>query len=311
MEHRAITVHQRLRTTLAWLLTLIAIVTVARHEARAGTMAQYEAHKREKVRDLAAKCAAIVESHKADPAMVALQARLQMIDSLARRLVRDFESVRSSSLLDLLGEEHGSTGTAKAMRQRDWALATPALETYQAYRPKFAAALPMPDLAESEIKIIKQYYDAVARAAAEHIAKSGQFIQGVSEDLGCEVRNLCLVVPFLHVPDEEWTEKQVHELPQWMRRPQDLIAMKVFSLKAIRPQTAYQFERYARKRIWDAANSEYTYLSFLADTTKELFHEKEYVIAVRCLREGIRILEREHKSVVLDPLRHQLAELSA
>ena len=140
-------------------------------------------------------------------------------------------------------------------------------------------------------------------AASHYIAPRGCAMAAVNPKDAASIFGLCLVMPFLHIPDPEWSIEHVGMLPKPVRLPENLKIMEDLSLHLSRPYTAYQFYRYRTQSQEQEAACDY----FL-HTAETLIRESDYLAGIHCLKAGIHMTKgKTGEDKVLD-LHLKLAE---
>lgn len=260
---------------LGWLLGFTGSASPAEK------MEDFTAYQHQKLSKHEERFAEIRTNHPDDLSLEKFCQRLSLIEEVTRCLIQQFEAAKSSSLTDLLGDMVPGSPSS-SVSSRTAATMMPAREIVRFYQESFQESLPLPDLPEAEIQILRDYYAAAAQAAGSYIAERGQAVIIMPDQNGREVMELCLVIPFLHVPDADWSKQQIQQLPQAMQGPSYWQMMEEFALSLQRPFTAYFFALQQR-----GPDQNIDYLSYLQATAEKLIHTQGYYPALCCLREGI------------------------
>ena len=286
---------------------LLFVFLLAADQASAATYdtEQFEARKRRALAPLAAQMSRIVESHRDDPAFELFLKRLKLIDEVSLHLIGSFQQTKSSTLDDIL--------TDVVPLPRDAAANPQALmnagDLIAQYKDPFAAGLPLPSVDRDDMEFLRKYYDASTRAAMSYVADRGRVFAAIDEERAAGILQLCLVMPFLHIPDETWSIEEVTSLPEWMRSSRNLRSAEDFALLMRRPVTAYQMAVCRRAQEPSEPTGELTYVAYLKQAAERMIEKREYHAGIHCLRVGIERGRETEKTEVIVALRFQLAEV--
>lgn len=303
------------RAPAAWLGTAIALVAFNAADSPAAPPAGgavggpastrpvgedgVAAEKRRALAPLEAGYAKLVASHPDDEAIRTFQSRLAAIDEVADLLVRRLRSTDINSLEAILGGvasgARGGSGAAK--------LTMSAREILGDYAVSFATGLPRPAVSGDQLTLLLNYYNASIKASEEYVARRARVSAATDDGAAADVVQLCLVLPFLHVPDPQWAAAETAALPEWMRRPRVLAHAESFALSVERPLTAFQFARAAR-----GADAPDVY-KYLGDASETLYKGREYHAAIHCMKVAIASAAAETKVTDANVLRLRLAAM--
>jgi tetratricopeptide (TPR) repeat protein len=243
----------------------------------------------------------IIATHRADPAVAAFADRVKLIQQVRDELNRNFEKFRSAALTQLLDDS--LTGPAKPVANAAaLTAATPkakapppnpaatALDLLTQFGPRFSAALPLPPIAESDQAILRRYYVQQLRLAGAHIADRGRAAVAANRKDTFQLVGLSLVLPFLHTADDEWSEADIQQLPDWLTRGDIITQLESVSVAAARPLTAYQFARRGKVPA-SAVDRAADQIAYLRTTADRMFREQRHPAGITCLRTALRLTE--------------------
>jgi len=184
-----------------------------------------------------------------------------------------------------------------------------ALEVLAEYQDAFAQGLPRPDVPETTIKTLLGYYAASVRVAGNYIAERGRLVAAIDPRDTADILQLCLVMPFLHIPDLNWTDQNIRDLPEWMKTSENLSHLENFSLRVQRTNTAYQFMLFRLKLNKTDSLTIPVYPDYLLEAATRLITAREYHAGIYCIKSGISLAEDEKQQETAITLRFQLADL--
>ena len=262
-------------------------------------------YKREALAPYKTEFEKIKEAHKDDPDLVKFCERIDLIDEITAGLIERFQSIRASSLDNLLNDIVAMPRQAPIAEIQEHTMS--AEEMLMEYQDKFSVGLSVPTLTKPEIETLRDYYDVTARTAGRYIAKRGKVIEGIDPVNAIDVLELCLVIPFLHVPDENWSQLEIQYLPKWMKTNENLQKIELFTLRLKRPFTAYKFV--ASKRPMLGAQNSIAYLNYLKSAARKVINNRDYHAGIHCLRMAIELAETENKHDESLSLGFQLAKV--
>lgn len=256
--------------------------------------------------DLEKSYSKILEAHSNDEDMKLFQKRVEAIDLVTKDIMTNFEGMRTQSLDNLLDATlDGDKPVAKAT---DTPKPLGASELMAQYGVVFGEQLPLPSVNENEKQVLIAYYTAKISAAGKYIAERGQSGTASASGESGEVLGLCLVLPFLNVPDKAWQPEHIDGLPRWMREPAAISSLERFALHVGRPYSAYQFslQRQPAKPTTLPAGG---LAPYFRDTAEKLLLEKDYTAAVACYRAALELTDPKNEAEVYNGLLFRLADL--
>ncbi len=250
----------------------------------------------------------VIHRHDDAPEIKSFLDRLAMVDEVARHIDVRLDAIRRRAAEDLMREVVRLPGKGGKVPEEPPSGMLCALEIIAKYSPAFAEALQVLPFSEQELCLLRQYYAAAVKSAADRIIDQGGAI--VAEDLGSkqEVLTLCLVIPLLHTPDECWSQNDIETLATWMRQPETLQICEDFALSAGRPFTAYQFALH-RQRLSGNDGEEPSYAEYVIKAAERLEAIQELTTAITCVKIAIEAVAKEGLGNRLADLRIKLAEL--
>ncbi len=281
----------------------ILLITTACSADRVGS---YQNFKQDALGPLASRYDQIIAVHKDDGALETFLRRVNLIDTIANLLVKSFESTRSDSLDSLLGDivdisdAHRTSSPIRAMR---------AAEILSEYTSHFTKTISFSLLTKEEIAFLRNYYDTLAKMAGEFIAQRGKMVSAINKQSGVDILELCMVMPFLHLSDQQWTAENIKALPKWMKTGDNIAALEEFALRVRRPFTAYQFSLFNRNSGTSDKDQEFAYSEYLLAAVESRIKHRDYHVAIHCIRIGIEQAEQAKKQETAVKLHFRLSDL--
>ena len=281
----------------------------------AGVREDFEAFRRSTIGVIEEKAARILAAHPDDPAAGSFRERLSLIDEATETLVQRFATARDAALGAVLEEVLAAGRPGDRPRPTPQTLPAPPLVARQEvlgiltqYQATFAAGLPKPELPEEEVNVLREYYKAKATAAGKYISARGRIAAALDEKSSLRVACLCLVMPFLHIPDEEWSAAQIESFPEWMRRPAVLAELEAFALCAGRVRSAYRFAAFRQSVA--VAREAPAFEDYLKGQAELCLTRREYPTAIRLLQTEFALAETARvPDAALAEKRFRLAEV--
>lgn len=264
-------------------------------------------HKKDALASMEPEFARIASSCRADAAMRGFMERLKTMDAVALMLADSFQAVKANEINDLFS---GAVKMAGSLPSKPSALPVLSPEDILIeYQNVFAAAAPLPPAPDQELQLMKRYCDVSAAAATSFVADRGRAFAETDRKRAPDVLPLCLVIPFLHAPDTQWSVHEIESLPEWMRSAETLSAVEDFALRVRRPLTAYQTALYGRSQDKNRKEAAPGYPDYLLEAAGRLVSIREYHAGMHCLRIGIKQAESEGDSRSAVALRFKLADV--
>ena len=262
-----------------WPIRLIAVLTFIGHGYLCAAQdAGYTAYKDVRLGSLQGDFQRISQSHGKDPTFKRFKDRLALIDELANILASRFRTVGNQALKELLTDVVGPQ--ARPALDKPGSAPLSARELYMEHRDRFLIALPMPRVTQDEARLLRDYYQASIRAAEGYIMDRWKLPLGLDKQEAGEAQRLYLVLPFLRIPDEAWSDRDVDGLPEQLKETAVLETFEWFSLCVNRPFTGAAFARYGRKEPW----SRKQICNYLMQSAERLRRNSEYHPALHCLK---------------------------
>lgn len=289
-----------------WALICAVAAIVSAVASAADTAKDFEAYEQAALASLQPEFDRITSAHADDPAVQMFQRRIKTVRRLGKELTASFGSVKSSAFDDLLRDVVPAPPRSAPPGQAQSMIAATAI--LAEYQPLFAEAVPTPQVTPAELKVLRTYYDTAVTAAASFIAERGRIVAAINEDAEREIIELCAVVPFLHVPDEHWSEQHLKRLPKWMRAADPLAKLEHLALRVDRLNTAYHcahFDESAAAKPGDKPD----YLDYLEAAAVQMADAREYHAAIRCYRESVERAAADDDSKHAAELRFKFARL--
>lgn len=276
---------------LLWISSIVA----------ADEVADFQAYKSRKLAILQQEYSLIAAKYENNPNFKQFEQRLIRIDEVAVTVIKQFDFLKKSSMQSLFKKAPGRSVSASSKSIMGSSLSISDL--IMQYQSVFTQSLPLPEVTESERNTLREYYNRAMNAASHYIAPRGCAVAAVNTNDASSILGLCLVMPFLHIPDSEWSIEHVEMLPKLMRLPDNLRILEDLSFHLTRPYTAYHFYRYRTKT--QDPNAICDYFLHAAET---LFKASDYRAGMHCLKAGIQIAKgKVDENKILD-LHLKLAE---
>jgi len=240
----------------------------------------YEHRKSAALQPMAEPFQRFLDAHKTDPAPQEYLEHLERLDEVACLLIEKLSAAEFAAAQDLLQGVLDVDASNKPAVSSE-ALTASACEILERYQVHFAKGVPTPVAEPDELGLLRRYYKAAAQAAADHIAARCERLWGSGGARRGNGLELSVVLPFLDVPDEEWSAENVARLAPWQREHTSLCILEEFALSVGRPLTAYEFaaQRARRSEGQDCAEKG----KYLRQTAEKLVAEQDYQSALRCL----------------------------
>jgi len=248
------------------------------------------------------------KSHKDDGVLVSFSQRLELVDTVAQLLVESFESTRSDSLNSLLGDIVSISDSALKKPSQIGIMRAP--DILSEYSSRFDTTISFSSLSKNEMIFLRKYYDTFAKMAGKYIAQRGRTVFAIDKTFGNNILELCLIMPFLHIPDEKWSQEDIGVLPAWMKTQSNLTVLELFSLHVRRPFTAYQISlssgKGSQKRGVPQAYSDY-----LLSAAESRIKHRDFHAGLHCIRIGIKQAEASKKNETAIELRYRISDTLA
>ncbi len=289
---------------LLWITNILILLIVT--TCSADQIGSYQNFKQNVLGPLANRYDQIVAAHKDDGALETFLHRINLIDTIAHLLVESFESTRSDSLDSLLGD---IADAPDAHRTSSPTHTIEAREILSEYTSHFGETISFSSLTKEEITFLRNYYDTLAKMAGKFIAQRGKMVSAINKQSGVDVLELCMVMPFLHLSDQQWAAENIKALPEWMKTEENISALERFSLQVRRPITAYQFSLFNKKSGANNKARELTYPDYLLAAAESLIKHSDYHVAIHCIRIGIEQAEQAKKQETAVKLHFRLGDL--
>jgi tetratricopeptide (TPR) repeat protein len=301
--------HKGLRDGI-WVLPFLAVFLVLDAKAACPAtfdMEQFSTCKREALSPLEPQMQHIRDTYKDDPAFKMFLERLNLIDKVGALLMQNFQSTKSSTLDDVLSRSFKVS--QKPSDKGPGTTLMSASDVIAEYKDVFAAGLPFPPVTKDELNCLRKYYDATSRAVGNYIADHGRVIAAIDKERAPSILYLCLVMSFLHVGDENWSQADVQSLRDWMKDSKNLRSIEDFSFQVRRPFTAYQVALFARQQGGKKPTDELSYADYLKEAAARLTGNRDYQGAMVCLKAAIEQKQAAGPSEDIVALRFALADV--
>ena len=236
--------------------------------------------------------------------LVEFEQRLAVVDQVAEELRAGFEQRRAEALAALLGETLGEAGADQTQVVGEAERTAGAV--YRRYRAAFAQPLSAEGLEAGEVDVLRGVYNAKLEEAGREIAERGREVAAAEPGDARGAAAFALVIPLLHVDDEQWGEAEVSGLPDWIRAGGLLSEMEDVALGLGRPRTAY----WLAKAAGDDGREELAGLAvYLGSTSDRLLRADRFDEAVACLTALVVEHEAAGETAEATAVRFRLAEV--
>jgi tetratricopeptide (TPR) repeat protein len=246
--------------------------------------------------------AQVIAARGNDPTIKAFRERCETIAEVSETLQARLRTAGTASMDGIAADGIGARTAADRTRHT-----VAAWQVLAQYADEFGTELPRPQVSRQELDVLLRHYNATIAAAQAEVFRRARLVVSVERAVAAEVVPLCLVLPFLHVPDNAWTGAHVEALPEWSRTPEIRAVLEQFCLSAGRPRTAYVFAT-CRSR-GEPENVNTSLPLYLSRAAEKLISGKEFQAALPCLRAGIESAEADGAAECAETLRFRLAEL--
>ncbi len=164
-------------------------------------------------------------------------------------------------------------------------------------------------MSQKELETLREYYDAAVRAASGYVAECGRPTAALDRSAAAEIVPLCLVMPFLHLPDPDFSAAEIECLPAWLRQCENLAVAEDFCLRIHRPSSAYGLALCRPAEGTNGQKVKPQYHQYLSASASRMVKAREYHAAIFCLRKAIESAEAGADPAASVAVRYQLAEL--
>jgi len=285
----------RLLIRAAWPLGSAVAMLLFVGPARSASTDDFASHRRAALAQLEPKYAQIIAAYPNDAELRDFQQRLEVIDKVASLLLARLRSAGFAAFDQVLSAGIKSPRAASTVK-----VSMSAAEILQEYEAEFSAALPRPRVSDEQLKVLLAYYNSAIQTAESYIASRGKTMAMVEEKLFADGVELAAVLPFLHVPDDQWTARNTDSLPDWMRTAKGLAAIERFALSVRRPLTGHQLALCQRRA--ERSAPKLTVAEYARTVAPKLVNGGDYYAALSCLKAGIDSAEaaaNAHEAVAL------------
>jgi exosortase/archaeosortase family protein len=248
----------------------------------------------------------ILQEHGDAPELRALRNRLAMVDELVDQVLAQLEVANSESLDGLLAQVGPKDGAGLASNQTELPRMTGAA-LYFNYQPILEQGVALPDLDQEDLNLLRQYYSARIATAVQDISDRARFVMGINQANRAGVVELCLVLPLLHTPDDQWSVHDTEQLPAWLSERNMLDEVEAAALRMGRPSTAYQFSEHCREGAKSSDGAQ-QYLQYLRQASLQAMQTDNYRQFFACMGAAVAMAEARSLRDHVVELRKQLAE---
>ncbi len=153
------------------------------------------------------------------------------------------------------------------------------------------------DVPARNAKVLADYYNAEEAGLAAFIFNYAhdRVLAITLGDEAFEINQLCLVLPFLNVPDNAWSKRDVDDFPLWCRSSAGLTMLEKASIHLERPLAGYWFSAEANLGVSpsgdELARRQMAYLNRIAKSVYEekVPAEQDLSAAIACFAAGAKI----------------------
>ncbi|MFA6133463.1 MAG: hypothetical protein WC869_05555 [Phycisphaerae bacterium] len=271
---------EHFRRLVLWVAIVLSLSMGVFADTPSSLPEDYIAYRQQALSGLQAEYLQVCRDQANEVGVKKLLDRMALVDEVSNLVIRRLDGTRSEVLDaivdDIVQAPRGSQGKG---------LLLSAAEIYMEYVDQFRQPLPAPAIADSELAILRRYYEAVIAASETYIQERGKPAGNLSKDAARDVRELYFVMSFLHVPDDAWTDSTTASLPEWMKDPLWLGVYEKLALRTERPLTAVTFARLgSSNRVKDAA-----VLNYLAEEAEAMIKDQNYRAAIACQKARLKL----------------------
>lgn len=281
-----------------------ALAFMSHRSAASGTENEgYAAHKREQLSALHAEFTREYKAYEHDDAVIQTREKLELIDEAANFLLKSLQTTESTTYENIL---NGSIDVVKdEATEKPEETSGNALELYMEFADRLSAGLPSGSVGQKRLSFLRKYCNAALDCAVEYVRRRTEIAAAADENARREVLELSVVLPFLKVPDEKWSSKNIEALPKWANRPEDRKLWEEFALSVRRPLTALQFAQYGESKPWNADKALRYYVVRARLLTER---SSQYSAGIQCFRASIDVAESNGRDDSAMSIRQELAK---
>lgn len=277
----------------------------------ADPFADYEARKREAEAPLRTEYTRIATAHAEDPGVRQYQARLALIDEVTGRVLQGITALRDSVVAGVAEELLDGVADPGVLSLSQSPAAGPHRRRVSGagllaeYGPTFASAVPLARLGRKEQEAMARLLNSRLQTAEATVLGQGSALAqalAVAPAAMESLVSLCLVLPFLRTPDEQWGAGDAERIPVWMVRPKVGGLAERVALDAQRPLSAYHIARRMRPGAWTALPA------YLEAAAADALKSRDYRRAQSCLRAGLCVAKPAADTGTLVELAAMLAQ---
>ncbi len=268
-------------------LVYVVVLMICHTVVAAAGVDEFLAYKRGILAPLGVKFKRICKAQIHDSAMRRFQERLALIDEVAKLLIDRVEHTNLTVLGGVLDDIIEASKGGFDSRSKT---STPeACDIYAQFINRFSAELPTPDIAEKDLTLLREYYNAAIAATEKYLMEHGKAAKAIADSAEREVVELYVVMSFLHIPDRQWSSHEIDSFPSWMRKSKQQSILEEFSLSVGRPFTAAEFAQYGKGESWDPKQE----LHYFGAKARQFTSTGKYKLAILCYKAAIEAAVKE------------------
>jgi len=236
--------------------------------------------------DMHNEYAQVIERNAPADSIRLAQQRVAVLDRFTSRLLEGLAACHSASsrqlLGDVLADTLASVPTPKAPARRTQPIPDP-LVLFAECAELFDPPLDTSALSAKDAETLRSYLQSAVAAAMAETWKLGKGVSLSSERFTANtVIGLSMVLPLLHTPDKEWSEKTTEALPGWLRETTRAGIAEWFCIRAGRPRAAWHLSRHGP----DASARSTDLLAYLESGGDHMLSVGNLPAALACCRAG-------------------------
>ncbi len=225
-----------------------------------------------------------------DARFQAYQERLARLEAVATQILKDLTIYRAAFIKRNLATIGNSAdeSTAKPVE---------ALKLMADNQAALSSPLPLPG-GDADQKLLLTYYDTALAAIKKVILSRAQ--ENARDKEMAEIQRLAFVLPLLHCTDETG-DREVEQVPAWLKRPDTAAVLEEFALNFRRPLTAYVLSKLATP-AGAAEKDPNAYVNYVEKAADKALRSKDYP-------GGLQLLNAASQSAALANLSDRYMEL--
>lgn len=225
--------------------------------------------------------------------------RLALIEAVVAEIDKSFRIMRDSLLEQFVAEA--------CDREPVVPKAPAAEQVLSEFQEEFAQGLSPGGMADQELEVMKEYYRSVLTSAQEYVAEQASAVASIDSGAFPEAVRFCLLLPFLHTDDEEWSEQATDQLPPWLKTPRALRICEKFAVASGRFRTAWEFSRARAGVMGNEAKAKEDFPAYLCLLGRDFCSMERHNDAVAALHTALGLVDEKDRPAK-ETIRLQIVE---